>query len=163
MPVGFSFTADATKIVSWLLEVEAAAEGGGGGGGGGGGEQRGEGGSERGSDVDALTAALAAEGGAARMALAIKVATVDVQQLAAEAGLGSRGEVPSLQATCAHWLHDTMCKEEQCSEWGARPLSGEQMRYAATDASACLRVLDVLQEDWGTDQADAESLHERLR
>ena len=163
MPVGFSFTADATKIVSWLLEVEAAAAGGGGGGGGGGGEQRGEGCSERGSEADALTVALAAEGGAARMALAIKVATIDVQQLAAEAGLGSRGEVPSLQATCAHWLHDTMCKEEQCSEWEARPLSGEQMRYAATDASACLRVLDVLQEDWGTDQADAEPLHDRLR
>ena len=73
------------------------------------------------------------------------------------------GQVPSLQATCAHWLHETMSKDEQCSDWGARPLSGEQMRYAATDAAACLRVLEVLQEDWRSDQADAEPLHERLR
>ena len=66
------------------------------------------------------------------------------------------------QATCAHWLHDAMCKDEQCSEWSHRPLSGEQMRYAATDASACLRVLDMLQQDWGgTDQAGAEPLHDR--
>ena len=71
--------------------------------------------------------------------------------------------MPSLQATCAHWLHETMSKDEQCSDWGARPLSGEQMRYAATDAAACLRVLEVLQEDWRSDQADAEPLHERLR
>lgn len=55
-----------------------------------------------------------------------------------------------------------MCKDEQCSEWSHRPLSGEQMRYAATDASACLRVLDMLQQDWGgTDQAGAEPLHDR--
>ena len=47
----------------------------------------------------------------------------------------------------------------------ARPLSAEQMRYAATDASACLRVLDALQQDWGAaGQADAAGpLHERLR
>ena len=60
-------------------------------------------------------------------------------------------------------LHEAMSKDEQCSDWGARPLSGEQMRYAATDAAACLRVLEVLQEDWRSDQADAEPLHERLR
>lgn len=51
--------------------------------------------------------------------------------------------MPSLEATCAHFLGQAMSKEEQRSDWSVRPLSAEQMRYAATDAAACLRVLEA--------------------
>jgi ribonuclease D len=69
-------------------------------------------------------------------------------------------QVPSLQAVCAHWLRHALSKEEQCSDWAARPLSATQMAYAATDASACLRVLAVMRQDWG--ERDEEPLHRRV-
>ena len=123
VPVGFAFTADAAKLSGWLIDVQAdgaplplslqshcdlaahlaitaqaAAEG----------WRLFEQGEAAGdsaaaasavanADATADGAALARGGGgeAARLAAAIKAATVDVQQLAAEAGLGSRGEVPA--------------------------------------------------------------------
>ena len=114
MPVGFSFTADATKITSWLLEVDAARTGGVGvgvsvdGGGGERGGERSEGGSGRSGEGGGGGGA---EGAAARLAMAIKVSTVDVQQLAAEAGLGSRGEVPSLQACITEPMTQCMTQD----------------------------------------------------
>ena len=123
-PVGFAFAADAQKLATWLVAVQGARGDGGGGGGGSG-------------DV----------GCAERFAAEIRSTAVDVQQMAAEAGLGSRAVVPSLRATCAHWLGERMSKEEQRSDWAARPLSPEQMRYASLDASMCLRVLDAMEAD----------------
>lgn len=41
-------------------------------------------------------------------------------------------------------------KSEQCSDWGNRPLSGRQKRYAALDARATLRVHRDLAPQVGT-------------
>lgn len=98
--------------------------------------------------------------GLAGAQLAIRQCTIDVQRLAENSGLGSRSQAPSLQATCAHWLAHRVDKQEQCSDWAARPLSLEQISYAATDASACLRLLDAMMADW-PDHA-AVPLDERL-
>ena len=84
-----------------------------------------------------------------------------MQRLAEDAGLGSRSQAPSLQAACAHWLLQRLDKQEQCSDWAARPLSEEQAAYAATDATACLRVLDAMEADWGEEEA-APPLDARL-
>ena len=130
-PIGFAFTADAQKLATWLVAVQEARVGDGRGDGGG------CGGGDGGGD----------SGSADRLAAQIRSMAIDVQQMAADAGLGSRAVVPSLRATCAHWLGDRMSKEEQQSDWAARPLSAEQMRYAALDASMCLRVLDAMETD----------------
>ena len=81
----------------------------------------------------------------------IRAAAVDVQAIAERSGLKSRsggGGAPSLQATYMHWLCVSMRKDEQLSDWSARPLSDEQLRYAGLDASACLRILEAMESDW---------------
>jgi hypothetical protein len=140
--VGFAFSADAQKIARWM---QAA-------GGGGGAESGGsDGGGDRGggdvlvSECEA-SASLSSE---AALAATIRRSTIDIQRLAEDAGLGSRAQAPSLQACCEHWLAHRLSKQEQCSDWGARPLSQRQVRYAATDASACLRLLEAMRHDWG--------------
>ena len=97
---------------------------------------------------------------AVELTTAIRSTTIDVQKLASEAGLGSRGQAASLQAVCRHWLSHLLSKDEQCSDWSVRPLSDRQMRYAAIDAIACLRVIDAMEADWGC--SDAGPLHESL-
>ena len=119
--VGFAFAADAQKLALWLDAAEGADAGVSGG----------------------------AAGGAAGESALIRAGTIDVQSLAEEAGLGSRAQAPSLRATCAHWLAHELDKGVQTSDWAVRPLSAEQLRYAATDASACLRVLAAMELDWG--------------
>lgn len=42
----------------------------------------------------------------------------------------------------------TLDKGPQCSDWAQRPLSMEQLDYAALDAAACLHVLDAMELDW---------------
>eukprot|EP00193_Tetraselmis_chui_P016764 CAMPEP_0177795160 /NCGR_PEP_ID=MMETSP0491_2-20121128/26075_1 /TAXON_ID=63592 /ORGANISM="Tetraselmis chuii, Strain PLY429" /LENGTH=494 /DNA_ID=CAMNT_0019317953 /DNA_START=73 /DNA_END=1562 /DNA_ORIENTATION=- len=38
----------------------------------------------------------------------------------------------------------TLGKAQQCSDWGSRPLSSEQVQYAATDPAVCVAVFDAL-------------------
>ncbi|CAM9410412.1 unnamed protein product [Ectocarpus fasciculatus] len=49
-------------------------------------------------------------------------------------------EKASLSRLCNLVLGKPLDKSEQCSDWGNRPLSGRQKRYAALDARATLRV-----------------------
>lgn len=77
---------------------------------------------------------------------------VDLQQAVMAKGLRANGGggPPGLQATCARVLGTRLCKAEQCSDWGARPLRKEQVEYAALDASILLdiwRGLNALRND----------------
>lgn len=73
-------------------------------------------------------------------AAAIRARVVDVQRLAIERGVGSSARVPSLGASCAVLLGRAIDKDEQCSDWAARPLRESQLEYAALDALACVRL-----------------------
>ena len=70
---------------------------------------------------------------------------IDLQVLGRLAG----EDTPSLKKVCARTIARTLDKTEQCSDWAARPLRTEQMRYAALDASMCLRVLHAMEADSG--------------
>ena len=73
-------------------------------------------------------------------AKALRSCVLDIQPTAVAFGVGDRGQLPSLRATCEAFLGFTLGKEEQCSDWSQRPLSAAQLEYAALDAEACLRV-----------------------
>eukprot|EP01062_Namystynia_karyoxenos_P045850 TRINITY_DN34166_c0_g1_i1.p1 TRINITY_DN34166_c0_g1~~TRINITY_DN34166_c0_g1_i1.p1 ORF type:complete len:671 (+),score=201.13 TRINITY_DN34166_c0_g1_i1:91-2013(+) len=62
---------------------------------------------------------------------------------------GARGtRSPSLARCVAQGLERQLCKEEQCSDWERRPLSQEQLHYAALDALAPLRLLPLCAGLW---------------
>ncbi|KAK1361152.1 3'-5' exonuclease domain-containing protein [Heracleum sosnowskyi] len=50
----------------------------------------------------------------------------------------------SLAAICKDVLGISLSKELQCSDWSCRPLSEEQIQYAAEDANCLLKIFDVL-------------------
>lgn len=50
----------------------------------------------------------------------------------------------SLAAICKDVLDVCLSKEQQCSDWSCRPLTEEQIRYAAADAHCLLMIFDVL-------------------
>ena len=96
-----------------------------------------------------------------RLYQAIRAATVDVQLLAVSCGVGGRSQgLAGLRQCCDHWIHQVMSKEEQCSDWAERPLRSEQLSYAALDATACLRCLAAMEDDWGA--PDLDKLDRRL-
>ncbi|KAL7479502.1 hypothetical protein ACHAW6_005232 [Cyclotella cf. meneghiniana] len=66
----------------------------------------------------------------------------DLRQFIAETSpkLGSRGSPIGLSAACEHFLGKALDKSEQCSDWSARPLTKEQLEYAALDAWACAAI-----------------------
>ncbi|XWS38012.1 hypothetical protein CRYUN_Cryun19dG0094200 [Craigia yunnanensis] len=51
----------------------------------------------------------------------------------------------SLSAICEEVLGISLSKELQCSDWSYRPLTEEQIRYAATDAHCLLGVFKIFQ------------------
>jgi hypothetical protein len=53
-------------------------------------------------------------------------------------------QLPSLKTSSKFLLQCDMCKDQQCSEWGKRPLSSDQLQYAALDAQAMLVLSNVL-------------------
>ena len=55
-----------------------------------------------------------------------------------------RHKAPSLQRVVAEVLGEYVDKSLQRSDWDSRPLSSEQLRYAALDAAVLLRVEDGL-------------------
>jgi ribonuclease D len=67
---------------------------------------------------------------------------VDLPALAKSAGAAAL----NLRALAAQYLGIRISKAEQRSDWSARALSARQLRYAATDAWACLVVYDKLME-----------------
>ncbi|KAL9331082.1 hypothetical protein ACSQ67_000692 [Phaseolus vulgaris] len=52
----------------------------------------------------------------------------------------------SLSTICAEVLGFSLSKELQCSDWSHRPLTEEQIRYAALDAHCLLDIFKVFQE-----------------
>jgi 3'-5' exonuclease/Ankyrin repeats (3 copies) len=59
---------------------------------------------------------------------------LDLQLLLGEGTLG-------LKACVAKYSHTPLSKEEQCSDWGQRPLSARQLYYAGLDAAILLYLL----------------------
>lgn len=53
-------------------------------------------------------------------------------------------QLPGLKNVTEVWLGRTLDKKEQRSDWDVRPLSPEQMRYAATDAVVLLDIVAAM-------------------
>jgi len=94
--------------------------------------------------------------------IAVRRRVLDVQPFAVSMGLGTNAQVPwtnaqvpSLRACCEAFLEFTVAKDEQCSDWGARPLREAQLCYGAVDALACILLRDKLFEL--ADAADASA------
>lgn len=81
--------------------------------------------------------------------MTIRRRVLDVQSVAVSVGIGSVGIVPSLRVVCAAVLGTDMSKEEQVSDWGARPLRRSQLEYAALDALACVRIRERIFRECG--------------
>jgi len=52
----------------------------------------------------------------------------------------------SLAKLAARVLKGRLNKTMQCSDWNVRPLTGEQLHYAALDAEVLLHLYEVLQQ-----------------
>ena len=68
----------------------------------------------------------------------------------------SRNSLGSLQRLTRMALSFDLSKEQQCSDWEDRPLSREQIEYAALDCALPARLLDVMAE--GAGRAKSESI-----
>ena len=64
-------------------------------------------------------------------------ATLDLQETVMEARR-NKGQTTGLSALCLEFLGSPLSKRLQTSDWGARPLSHEQLSYAALDAHCLL-------------------------
>lgn len=134
LPVGFAFASDARKLARWLVgmadeqqrhqpvAVDADVP-----------DSTGET-EEAGSQALGLPASQSIrQGDIEELAKEIRAAVVDVQLLAEKCGLGScSAGYAGLKATCEHWLHHVLAKEEQQSDWAARPLRPEQVSQSAS-------------------------------
>ena len=73
---------------------------------------------------------------------------VDIQKVAmtrvGSNGAASRGRTPGLANVTAWWLRAALDKEQQCSDWDARPLSQRQMQYAASDAAVLVDIAEAM-------------------
>ena len=81
-----------------------------------------------------------------------KLPFVDIQKVAmansshdnAISGRAGRTGMPGLAAVTKHWLRMALNKEEQCSDWDARPLSKRQLEYAACDAAVLIDIAEAM-------------------
>ncbi|XP_021293226.1 exonuclease mut-7 homolog [Herrania umbratica] len=72
-------------------------------------------------------------------------------------------DTKSLSAICEEVLGISLSKELQCSDWSRRPLTEEQLRYAATDAHCLLEIFKIFQAKVvkeGKSCNDVKELHE---
>ncbi|KAJ1431835.1 ribonuclease H-like domain-containing protein, partial [Ochromonadaceae sp. CCMP2298] len=56
----------------------------------------------------------------------------------------STHQPPSLKNLVAEYMHYTLRKDQQMSNWGHRPLNHAQRQYAACDALVLLRLFDAM-------------------
>eukprot|EP00934_Nitzschia_sp_Nitz4_P002018 Nitzschia sp. Nitz4//scaffold334_size18717//4148//5962//NITZ4_008760-RA/size18717-processed-gene-0.10-mRNA-1//1//CDS//3329548245//2018//frame0 len=66
---------------------------------------------------------------------------LDVQWLMVHEDASKTGSLPSLKSCVERYSNIPLSKEQQCSEWGTRPLSKEQVDYAALDAAVLFYLL----------------------
>lgn len=74
---------------------------------------------------------------------------VDIQKVAMahENGVCSatgRAHTPGLASVAQQWLQKTLDKGEQCSDWDARPLTEQQLQYAACDAAVLIDIAEAM-------------------
>ena len=67
----------------------------------------------------------------------------------------SRHSMGSLQRLTRMVLQHDLSKEQQCSDWEQRPLSREQIEYAALDCALPARLLDVMAEGCGRSKTES--------
>jgi 3'-5' exonuclease len=63
---------------------------------------------------------------------------LDVQQLCAGR---DQHQLPGLAACVSRFAKKPLCKRQQCSNWGQRPLTAEQLEYAGLDAAILLALV----------------------
>ncbi|KAG7362890.1 ankyrin repeat domain protein [Nitzschia inconspicua] len=63
---------------------------------------------------------------------------LDIQLLMAQ---GRKAMLPGLKKCASRFSNVPLCKSEQCSEWGCRPLRKSQLEYAGLDAAILLVLL----------------------
>jgi len=91
-------------------------------------------------------------------------AAVDVQLLAKRVHPQVKKEMLcGLSKLCIRQFGEAVDKSQQCSPWGSRPLTPEQVTYAATDAWALTRIFDSLVGALEARGAGAEGLNAEVR
>jgi hypothetical protein len=72
-----------------------------------------------------------------------KVAMAQANENGASSTAG-RAHTPGLASVTQHWLQKMLDKGEQCSDWDARPLSEQQLHYAACDAAVLVDIAGAM-------------------
>lgn len=76
-------------------------------------------------------------------------------------GVHSCGEGSGLSGVVYANLGQPLDKAQQCSDWGARPLTAAQLRYAATDAACLVALLNYFMHCWYQRQEKLDKNRER--
>jgi hypothetical protein len=96
--------------------------------------------------------------------LQLVTAAVDVQLLAKRVHpLVKKEMLCGLSKLCIRQFGEAVDKSQQCSPWGSRPLTPEQVTYAATDAWALTRIFDSLVGALEARGAGAEGVNAEVR
>ena len=96
--------------------------------------------------------------------LQLVTAAVDVQLLAKRVHPQVKKEMLcGLSKLCIRQFGEAVDKSQQCSPWGSRPLTPEEVTYAATDAWALTRLFDSLVGALEARGAGAEGLNAEVR
>lgn len=70
----------------------------------------------------------------------LQLQIMDLQPICCKTMGAPRSSSPSLSTACAALLGHPLDKRQQCSDWRRRPLSHEQLQYAALDAAVLLEL-----------------------
>lgn len=77
-------------------------------------------------------------------------------------GVHSCGEGGGLSGVVNANLGHPLDKSQQCSDWGARPLTAEQLRYAASDAACLVALLSYFMHCWHQRQEELDENIEKI-
>eukprot|EP00933_Yihiella_yeosuensis_P017048 TRINITY_DN14350_c1_g5_i1.p1 TRINITY_DN14350_c1_g5~~TRINITY_DN14350_c1_g5_i1.p1 ORF type:complete len:817 (-),score=160.47 TRINITY_DN14350_c1_g5_i1:271-2376(-) len=84
-----------------------------------------------------------------------EIHVIDLQILAMK-HISKKGYQPGLKTVTEAWLGVTLDKTQQCSDWDKRPLSAEQLRYAAADAVVLIDIAAAMGLDQTAEQGDVD-------